>query len=438
MKSLLKFLLPVLLLVFILAPGVTGYLVESAVNKNKDGIANMMRGGPFSLLDNEFRRGWFNSDQTTELRIDDPRISATLRQLVGSDLDAEMPTLLVQTRATHGVIPVTSPDKGGFRPAIAQAESELFLKYGSRNMEPLPLTLYSSVGVANWAKLETRPFIRTIGTTQGPVIINWQRGTLEASLGKSVSVAGDFGPLTLRSDDGQLRWESLEFQTKYNAGIYAFPQGESSIHIPAADFEATNGDALSLQDMDAEGRMEVVNGRARANAAFESGAISLPGLDINTASMAMQYDVDAMMLSAVFLAMREQRAAASLPDARAPDSAKLLAALGELAKGGGSLSLDKFDLVVNGEKVQLEFDIKVPSGHNDPVEALRNGVGKGQFVIPQLVVDLLSAGKPEIANAVQMGAGFGFLKKHGNSYSTEFSYEDGILTLNELPLPLPF
>ncbi len=440
MKLILKMLLPLLLLIFIVAPGVTGFLVESAVEENQGDVGTLMKSSPFELLDNDFRRGWFQSGQTTELGIKEPRIVSMLQQIAGASETTTRPSLVVETTAAHGVIPLANPEKGGFKPAVAQTESELFLKYNDGRIVDLPFTVYSSLGLGEWAKIDADPIKEIITTDRGTVDLDWQGGTVQLTRGSSITAAGDLKQLKLHSDQGSLEWSALAFKSDVTMGQYAFADSDNSIEISSAKFTSVDKSEVSLDDFRMQGGVEAHNGRALATGQITSGPIMVAGLTIDTTDAAMRYNVDAVAFSALYELLKQQPSALTQNDNSAPavaDSAAIFAALGKLATQGARVTIEKFDIALNGESISLAFDLEIPPDYSDPVQALRNGTGNGEFTIPQSVVDLLSQVKPEIGSAVQMGAGFGFIKKQGNNYSTTIVFENGVLLLNDLPVPLP-
>ncbi|MFK8032018.1 MAG: DUF945 family protein [Gammaproteobacteria bacterium] len=436
MSRLLKILAPLALVVFIIAPGVTGFLVKSSIDKAETGYGQAIEKGPFKLVENNFERGWFSSDQTLELDVTDSEFASILHVIGGYTDATDMPSLVIETTATHGVIPLASPSQGGLRPAIAQTESTITLKYDDGELVPLPVKVYSSLGTGQWARLVAEPLNRL--SPDGTSTVNWEGADVSASFGKTTRYDGRIGAFDLDSPEARLQSSPINIDGSFTKTKFAFDESQSSMSMekltvtPAA---ATGQMPIVLNDFKANGNLEVDGARAVVTSNINIGAVENSNLNILGIEIASNFDVDAEALSAVTVETRKNQTNQELS---AQDAEALFAALSALLTKGGHMKFDKFDIAVEGGTLSMDLDVDLPPGSMTPMEAMSQGKASGNVVIPESVVEALSAVSPDITNSLNMAAMMGFVQQKDNAYRAEVSYANGVLMLNDLPVPVPF
>ena len=439
MSKLLKIAIPLALLIFILAPGVTGFLVESSIEKAESGYGQALTTGPFELVDNSFDRGWFSSDQSMELNLTDPKLAAVLHVIGGHDSGAQMPSLVIDTTATHGVIPLANPSRGGLRPAIAQTESSLSLKYADGTQVPLPVKVYSSLGTGQWARMVADPI--STSAPDSDATINWEGADISAKFGNTTSYEGSIGALNLQSDGAQIQTTPLTLEGKFKQSEYAFSESESSMSLDKVTVTppaALGQGAIVVNNFRGMGTVEVDSGRAVAVSNISVGGITNSSLNIDGIEMVANYNVDAAALSSFVTESRKLQSAEAMNDDQAANAEATLAAMSDLIAKGASFKLEKFNIAVDGGTMSMDLDVNLPAGSNSPQAAMANGQAAGNVVIPESVVEALGAVSPEIAGGLTMAAMMGFVQQKEGAYRASVSYENGVLLLNDLPVPLPF
>lgn len=436
MKTLLKIMLPLLLIVFVLAPGVTGFFVESAIDDTETGYQQFFDQQDVTLIDSSYERSWFSSDQTTELSLDNPQLASFFVALFGVDDSQALPTLLIETKANHGVLPIADVRHGGLRPAIAQTTSHLHLKYPSGKVVDLPLTFYSRVGTNHWGKLVADPVATQI-KQQGQVAqLLWDGGSAEFTAGNAITYEGDVGKLSLNGAAGNLSLTPMKFFGSYEKTPFAFGQSSSTINLPRATMTMSNGQKLEVNNLRGFGDLKVVDSRAIVTTSFESGRMVLPSVKIDSTKIAMRYDLDAQAFS-TFYSIMEQAGTPKSGHA-ADDPEMVLDALSTLLREGGRVAMENIDIGIEGAIVHADIDLSVPRGHNDPLTAFQNGTGSGNFLLPEAALIALGDYAPELSGAITMGAAIGIIEKRGTDYVAKIEFAQGVLLVNGLPVPLPF
>ena len=436
MSKFLKILIPLALVIFIIAPGVTGFLVESSIEKAETGYGQALEKGPFKLVDNSFDRGWFSSEQSIELDLTDPEFASILHLIGGHTDDSDLPSLVVDTKATHGVIPLASPAHGGLRPAIAQTESALTLKYKDGTRIKLPVTVYSSLGTDQWARVVAEPITRTIPDGNGTV--KWDGADVSASFGKTTSYEGTIGSFDLNDQETRLQSTPMLVKGSFRKTKFAFDESTSTVSMKKLTVTppAANGQTpIVLNDFKADGNLELDGNRAVVSSTLNIGAIDNSSLKILGIELSSNFDVDAEALSELAVQTRKTQ---SENNDSADDMDALFTAFSSMLTKGGHMKFDKFNIIVEGGTLSMNLDVDLPPGSSTAQAAMANGKASGNVVIPESVVKALSAVSPDIAGGLTMAAMMGFVQQKDNAYRANVSYANGVLLLNDLPVPLPF
>ncbi|NNF15306.1 MAG: DUF945 family protein [Gammaproteobacteria bacterium] len=437
MKTAAKWLVPMVLIVFIVAPGITGFWVESEIDNSAEQLSAILRQQDVQLLNSSFTRGWFGSDQTAEFGLTSPTLAAILTILAGPKAVDDIPTLLIETRATHGVLPVAKPSHGGLRPAIAQTRSQLYLKYPADRSVELPMEVYTSVGVGGWAKLLVQPISRQIVQGSQSTDIEWGGADFEgdSDYRTSGTLRGKVGQLQIATSGGKLRLAPSTLTGNFSRHQYKYLDSQFELHVPAVAFDVQQGDPMGIEDLQASSTLVTLDNRATGAHRMQTGQLTLPGLMLDSTNVAFEFDFDAQAFSDFYMLARN---IVHRPDTPTEKPTAIESAFVDMVRKGGTLKIEKFELSIEGSLLQVEMDLKIPSGQQDIASALKNSNGTGSIVLPQNAVNILSRHSQQIAFMIQMGAGAGFIQKTGQAYTADIKYEDGLLLLNGLPLQLPF
>lgn len=429
--KLLKWIIPAALLVFVLAPGLIGYTVESNIEEQTGGMAAIPLSSQVSISNTTVDRGWFGSDVDTEMSIDNPVISALVAGIYGED-SSEPPVFIVRTRASHGVLPLASPGKGGLRPALAQGESDVFVRFGDSQEQKLPIKVYSSTGVNKWLKMVVDP-ISNVALEDGATL-SFAGAELSGTAGNNSNISGHIGDVNLSSPDFTMDIAKTNVETEMEFGQYAFPESSTTVSMPSIVVKSNDdGTAMSLKDMIMNAGLNVKGGRAILATKLETGAIENPGMNIDGVSLDMAYDLDAD----AFSKFQELANAAGSEPTNEQQQAIMGAMMGMLEKGG-SVAVKTLDIDLGGSNAHLDLNLELPPGVNNPMMAIGSLSGEGNLVIPEAFVAKLQQISPEIGGGLAMASMTGFVQVVDGNYQTNMKFENGVLLLNDLPVPLPF
>ena len=441
MSRLLKIAIALLLVVFILAPGVTGFLVESSIEEAESGYGKAIEQGPFKMVNSSFERGWFSSDQSLELDLTDPQLAVVLHLIGGRDTLDELPRLAIETKATHGIIPLANPALGGLRPAVAQTESTLSLKYSDGEIVELPVKVYSSLGTGRWVRIMADPISAVAPDNRGEV--NWDGADLSATLGNTTTYQGDIGALVFEGDGARLETTPMTIEGKFTKGDYAFSESESSMSVERLTLTppaSTQQDPIVVKNIRGTGSLELMGDRAVTVANLNIGGIDNATMAVDAIEIVTHYDVDAAALSEFIAANQKLQSQYTKDDddLMAENARATFASMMQMLAGGAKLDLEKFNVTVDSETMKVNLNVDIPAGSNSPQAAMAGGQAAGNIVIPDAMVKTLSAVSPDIAGGLTMAAMMGFVQQKDGAYESRISYKDGILMLNDLPVPLPF
>ncbi|MEM7082822.1 MAG: DUF945 family protein [Pseudomonadota bacterium] len=435
MSKFLKIALALALIVFIVAPGVTGFLVESAIEKEESAYTQMIEQGPFKLADSSFERGWFSSDQTVELDLTDPAVAAGLHLIGGADHDG-LPKLVIETKATHGVIPLASPAKGGLRPAIAQTESALSLKYGNGEMIELPVTVYSSLGAGQWARIVADPIDNF--KLEDEATVSWDGADISATIGDKSTFSGSLGSVQLASAEGTMNTSEMTIEGTHDIRRFKLGEGETNIKLDNMRFSAAQAGSFELNDLAVKSSMAVDDGRAIAQSDFLIGDIQTSVMNIDGIDMSAIYNVNAAALEKFIELTQELQSSALADESELEDPAAMMAAMQDLLAEGVGFTLERFNVEMGGDTLKMDLDMQLPPGTTSLPAVMANGQASGNMVIPEGVVSAISELSPDVANGFMMASMMGFVEEKDGAFEARMSYKDGVLLLNDLPVPLPF
>ena len=332
-----------------------------------------------------------------------------------------MPNLLIETTATHGVIPLANPSLGGLRPAIAQTESTLSLKYDDGTRVPLPIKVYSSLGTGQWARMVAEPI--DAASPDGDAQVKWNGADISAKFGSTTTYEGSIGALDFEGNGARIATTPLTVKGTFKQqGVFVFSESESSMSLDKVTLTppaGTQQGPIVLNDLRGMGSVELVGDRAVAVSNLSIGGIDNSTLQINRIDMVANYDIDALALSDFIkrIAQAPVQRRSDNDDAMAANAEATLAAMSQILIRGARLKLEQFDIAVDGGTMTMDLTVDVPAGSNSPQAAMSNGQAAGNVVIPDAVVKTLGALSPEIAGGLTMAANDGVCAAKGRRLS---------------------
>jgi len=432
MKRWVVILLITLGVLVLLSPGLVGRLAEQNLG---DSLGWMQQDGDEIVVTSEtYQRGWFTSEGRHRVALSD----AGLAQVFGGPppVDSDRPpTLLIDTRIDHGLVPFTSlrREHGTLIPGIASSVSTMSLEYETGETVALPGKIYSSVGLTGDT---TYRYLVDQGsrTIDDDTSLGWEGAdvTLTSDADQRVMVfEGRIDPVTIESDTDRAKVGRIIFKGNHDKSV--FKLGVGDIHF---EVDGVEGSGPMLPQ--AGFRRLVVDGSTGLDGDRVAGTYSmrvdqLLADPVGTMDLDMEISVaglHAASLEAVVEELDKAQAVAAEPKDIEPEIAALMA-------HGGRLTVERFSFRLPEGELRGSMNVEVPDG-GDPDRfswpSLMLAMKASMNVsIDATLYDYLVTVQPEFATATAMG----FLSATGDTYELEAAFASGLLTINGAPLPMP-
>lgn len=434
MRKSIVILLVIAAIVVLLSPGIIGRIAEESVDSNLQWAADENEG--FVVTAEHFDRGWFSSEGRHRVEIRDPGMRDALSTLAGREPGDGDPSLIIDTRIDHGLIPVTSVGRaeGSLAPGLGRGVSTLAIEFTDGQSVPVPGTIYSTIGLTG---ILSANYIVEPGTLEADGgTASWGDTNIELSTDQKaesfvfdgtidsleVSDAGD----TLRL--GMTSFSGVQRPSRFGISIGDFEMAAESVAIEEAGIETYRlGPVAVSGTSDTDG--ERVNGEFR----MSIDALAVPGYGESGFDVAMRFtDLDGASLGSMVRKLEDAG------DEANPQELQFLLQddLEDLLAAGFELHVDQFDFELPQGPVALKMRFNVEES------------GADAFDLSSLLMTLdaeadltASAGFVDHAMAMNPDAGaiigMGYLRKNGDVYEMRAEYAKGLLTINGAPMPIP-
>jgi uncharacterized protein YdgA (DUF945 family) len=168
MKRWLVALLVTLAVIVLVSPGIIGRIAEQKVGENLEFAAS--ESDEIVVTTESFERGWFISAGRHRVALRD----GPLRDLLESRGAVEIPSLLIETRVDHGLVPLASVGReaGSLMPGLASTISTVTVDAGGDSEFEVPGRIFSQVGLTGEM---TSRFLMERGSTKiDEATLEWQ------------------------------------------------------------------------------------------------------------------------------------------------------------------------------------------------------------------------------------------------------------------------
>lgn len=428
MKKAIVVTLLALAVVVLLSPGIIGKLAERSVDDSFDWAEGS--NDEISVTSTGFQRGWFTSAGQHRVELREGELYYLLLGAFGTGVDS-MPVLLIDTRLDHGLIPMSSLERehGSLLPGLGSGVSTLSLELADGSVAPLPGKLYSTIGLTGElrTRLELRPDNRPVDGGQ----IDWSAAefVLVSDVQRgSLALHGGLQALTIAGADETVTVGDFGVDLDLAASGHGFMIGPARLTLESlavtGPLAALNAGPFFLQS-----ESSIDDGRLDATVTLRIDRLPLPFGGIATAG---GYGAVAVV------ARVEGVDAAALGNLKRRIDAELDAedALLRLLAGGLAVHFDQFDVAGPLGQITSRFSATLAATDADNFSwaaALLALDASADLSLPAALVDMASAGVPELQAAIAMG----FLQKKGDFYVLRAAFRQGLLNVNGAPLPIP-
>ena len=425
-----------LALVVLVSPAIVGRLAEKSMDENLNWAAQ--ESGEVRVTSESFTRGWFSSEGTHRIELQDGDLKSTIMALAGPvDSADELPVLIINTKLDHGLIPVSSMsrEQGSLAPGLGSAVSTLQLELQNGETFDIPGTIYSKVGLAG--ELLSNYVLEPGSHTEDRTTAFWGATDIEVKIDPKNGNATFHGTVSSVSvDDGteKVSLGSLTFAGAQAPTEYGIAVGDVSFELADLGVSVGGNDADGLRSMSVKATTELDGADVNADATVNMVMQGLP--QFGEISFDMEFGLagaDAELLGRVQRTLEGAGVSQDPMAAYATAESDLLA----LFAAGFEMNFEQFNVTLPQgtvtSKMLFSFEEKDPAGFAW-TSLLLTTEAAIDLSIPEPLVEMLLQVQPGMAMAI----GGGYLVKSGDAYVLAAEMKKGLLTINGAPIPIPF
>jgi uncharacterized protein YdgA (DUF945 family) len=436
MKRWFVVLLVVLALVVLVSPGIIGRIAERNI---EDNIQWAETENPAVHITTEsFDRGWFTSEGRHRIALQGGQFGSAIAKYSATTGNPEPPSLIIETRMDHGLVPWSSlsRESGSLAPGLASTISTFQLDPGNGEPVELPGTLYSKVSLGGAS--DSRLVLEAGGFEQADTSIGWEGAELAISHDRGtgeLAVHGTIKPWNMAGDDGgatigAIQIDSEQVRTKHgistglaevNVGAITINGGSGQVEIGGITFRIDSG---------------IDDERFNTSSTIALNDVVIPGFgDVAVTFDSSMNRLHAESLGGIASTLRDPQGAETT------DWAVLFPLidddLQELLSRGLEIRIDRLNVSLPQGTVITKFIVDVPAMDAD-ADFTWPGVvlamtASADLRVPAALYDLAAMMSPQAGSLLAMG----ILKKDGEDYVMEARYEQGLISVNGAPMPIP-
>jgi uncharacterized protein YdgA (DUF945 family) len=433
-KKSIVVLLVLAAIVVLISPGIIGRIAEETVDSNLQWAAQENQG--FAVTAERFDRGWFSSQGQHRIEIRDAATREALAVIAGRDPDDGDPTLIIDTRIDHGLIPVTSVGRteGSLAPGLGRGVSTLSIEYPDGQAVPVPGTVYSNIGLNG---VLTANYIVGPGSLESEgSTASWGDANIELATdytAESFDIEGVIDSLVVSDEGDTLRLGRTTFSGDQRPSRFGISVGDFDINIDSVAVEETGAETYRLGAVSLSGTSDIEGDRVNGDVRLGIAALIVPGYGESDFDVAMRFNgVDGAALGRM---VRNLEAAG---DDATPQELQLLLQedLEALIAAGLELHVDRFDFDLPQGPVSLKMRLTLDESDAagfDLSSVLMTLDAEADLTASEGFVDQAMAMNPDAGAII----GMGYLRKNGDVYEMRAEYAKGLLTINGAPMPIP-
>ena len=410
-------LIVVVALAVLITPGIIGHVAEQRVNESLEWVDD--ENAAFVINSSEFERGWFASTGQHRARL----------------LASDLPVLVINTRLDHGIIPFSSLSRehGSLMPGLGSAVSTLGLELDDGSIEPLPITIYTDIGLSG--ALRSQLLIESGGGDIAFNRIDWGGSEFlitSSPVDQSFSVIGAFSSLAIESEIETAIVGEIEVDLALAATPYGYMVG--AVHVALDSFAVISTEqTMAVGPISFDSDSSLDGDRISGDIALNVENLPLLiGGSGGVQLVARLEDADAARLGATMRSIEAMQSVADYENELAQVEDNLLALLAD----GMELHIDQLDILSPFGQFTSRASVTAEASDSDDytwgtVGTLLNG--SADLSLPRALVDMATQANPELHGVI----GLGYLRKRGEFYLMEASFADSVLTVNGAPTPIP-
>lgn len=433
-KKSIVVLLVIAAVIVLVSPGIIGRIAEESVDNNLQWAADENQG--FAVTSAIFDRGWFSSHGRHRIEIRDAEMRDAFATLAGRDPDDGNPTLIVDTRIDHGLVPVTSMGRaeGSLAPGLGRGVSTLSIEYPDGQAMEVPGTIYSAIGLNG---VLTANYIVEPGSLEAEdARANWGATNIEVSTdhkAESFEIGGVVESLVVSDAADALVLGRTTFSGDQRPSRFGISVGDFELNMDSVAVEAAGLETYRLGAVAFSGNSDIDGERINADVRLSVAALAIPGYGETDFAAEMRFTgMDGFALGQMVRKLEDAG------DDAGPQQLQLLLRedLERLVAAGFELHFDRFDFDLPQGPVSLKMRFTVDE--SDPVgfdltSLLMTLDAEADLTASEGFVDYAMAMNPDAGAII----GMGYLRKKGDVYEMRAEYAKGLLTINGAPMPIP-
>lgn len=430
--------LVLLALIVLVSPGIVGRFAEKNID---EGIASTEADSPGVTITTEiFERGWFTSEGRHRVVFERGYFREATEQVLAATGNDTLPSLIIDTRVDHGLVPVTSlgRDEGTLAPGLASTASTFVIDPGDGESIEIPGVLYSTVGLTG--ATDSHLLLEPGTFDYGNASIQWQ-GTdivLKADPNAQArALQGTIQSAQLTADGVVAGLESLSIDADQSMTEYGFSVGNADVSVTDLTF-GSGDDKLSIGELSLKTNSFIDDERVSGESSFNvKGFVAPTGDNIDVDLKISIADFDAGSLAVISNALRSTQGAGDPQAALASIFPAIEADLKTLLQRGARINVDQLDVSLPLGVVSSTLAIDVPASDDKDTFSwpgvLLNMTASMDLRVPVELFDMATTMNPEAGSLLALG----ILKKDGTDYVMEAEYAKGLVNVNGAPMPIP-
>ena len=434
MKRWIVVLLVVLAVVVLVSPGIIGHLAERNLEQNLVWATSESSG--IEIQTERFERGWFTSEGRHRVLLDAAAFreaAISYRQSSGND---ELPSLLIDTRLDHGLVPVG--DAGSLAPGLANMLSTFQIDPGNGELVELPGSLRSKVGLSGSS--DSRFLLEKGRYESGEGRVEWNGADITLQTDWSdgtLIIDGRVEPIHIGSADETLDIGALTVMANQIRGGYGFNEGTASLEIESIVVESP-GNTVTVGATAFSAGADIADSRLSFESTISVEEFVIPAMGEMSFVMDMALNrLDAASMQVIVQAFREAQESADPEQAVAGVLPKIQDDVQQLLTAGAEIRLDQLDISLPQGKLTTNLRIDIPEGDAGAnfswAGVLLAMTATADLRLPTALFDLVLTMNPQ-ANAL---IAIGILQRDGDDYVMQAEYAQGLLNVNGAPMPVP-
>lgn len=431
-------MLVVLAVVVLVSPGIVGRLAEKNLEENLKWAEEENSGIQFRT--ESFDRGWFSSEGRHRLVLSGAAFSNAAENYRQNTGNAELPSLVIDTRLDHGIVPLASlgRESGSLMPGLASTVSTFQFDRGDGELVPLPGALYSNVNLAGAS--DSRYLLETGNFESDEMRVDWDGADVALQTDWStgaIKIDGRIEPITFTSDAETLRVGAMSVSADQVRSDFGFNVGSGEFTLESFVAESP-GMPVTIGNISISAAAKLDDQRLNVRSKMSVDDIVMP--DMGNMNFVLDLALNRLDAASMQVITQAFRAAQNSADPEAAFAGLFPQIEGDLQKivtAGAELRVDQLDVTLPQGKVTTKIVVDIPEGDSSADFAwssvLLAMTASADMRMPAELLEYVQTASPQAESLVAMG----ILLQDGDDYVMNAEYAQGLLNVNGAPLPIP-